>query len=227
MGDEAPCRVLLLDACGVLVGEPMGPLFSVVAASCGMRADQVQGLFRDYAREDLWSGRISTSDFWDRFASAVGRECAPRQWHTTLTESMVPLPAAQLVSSWSYRTRLGLISNHRHEWLLPVLRRHELEEHFHVLRISSLTGVVKPASEAFLHALGGFSPHSALYVDDKTANVQAARGLGIRGLRADPDGNWIGDVERWLGPESDSARVRPPVRRSDPPNHRGPLHGGR
>src|SRR5690606_34048793 len=110
------------------------------------------------------SGRISPSSFWQRIASAVGHKCAPPQWQARLIESMVPLPAAKLVPRWALHARLSLVSNHRHEWLLPVLRRYGLEHYFHVLAVSSLTGAVKPAPEALLHALDGYLPRSALYV---------------------------------------------------------------
>ncbi|WP_162231657.1 HAD family hydrolase [Allosalinactinospora lopnorensis] len=218
--------MLLLDACGVLVGEPMGPLFSAVVVSSGLHERVVKDVFRDQLRDDLWSGRISTGEFWERFAFAVGLDHASPEWHEVLVDAMEPLPAAALVPDWANRARLALISNHRHEWLLPVLRKHGLEQYFHALGISSATGVVKPAPEAFLRALGDHPPHAALYVDDKDANVRAAHGVGIAAVQADPGGAWIDEVERWLGPESGSVRVRPEVHRPDARDRRGSLQGG-
>ncbi|GAA4896171.1 hypothetical protein GCM10023405_14260 [Streptomonospora salina] len=108
-----------------------------------------------------------------------------------------------------------------------MLHKLGIERHFHAVEISSVTGLIKPDSAAFLHALDGRCPRSALYVDDKAANVRAARDVGISSLQADPAGDWIDEVERWLGSASDSAHLRSDVRRADPSDHRESLQRSR
>ena len=112
--------------------------------------------------------------------------------------SMTPLPATRFLPRWRRRARLVLISNHRHEWLSPVLQHHRLDRVFDAVSISSVTGVVKPSPEAYAAALDGDLSSCAGYVDDKAANVQAAQDIGIRSCLADVQGAWVAEVEGWL-----------------------------
>jgi putative hydrolase of the HAD superfamily len=70
---------------------------------------------------------------------------------------------------------------------------------FSELSISSLTGAVKPDQAAYDRLLGGTDLTRTLHVDDKPANVAAARSLGVRSLLADADGRWSKEVDAWLG----------------------------
>jgi len=198
-GSEHQERTLLLDACGVMLGEPVGPLFAAVAASAGKTPDAVAKVFRDRFRNDLWSGRSAEGTFWMDFARACGLDRPSESWRGVIDSSMHPMPALRRLQRWSQNARLILISNHRHEWLAPRLEALGVTRHFTELRISSVTGVVKPAPAAYAEALGGRAPMDTLYVDDKAANVAAARSLDIRSVLADADGLWMTEVETWLG----------------------------
>jgi FMN phosphatase YigB (HAD superfamily) len=57
-------------------------------------------------------------------------------------------------------------------------------EGFDCLTLSSEIGKAKPEAEIFLHCLECLqvAPHEALFVDDRAVNVEAAQGLGIRGV---------------------------------------------
>jgi putative hydrolase of the HAD superfamily len=189
---------LLLDACGVVLGEPTGPLFRAVALSTGRTPDAVAALFRLRFRDDLWSGSKGEDDFWARFAGACGLSHPPSAWREVIDAAMHPMPALSRLAGWSRHARLVLISNHRHEWLLPRLDACGVTGHFAEVCISSTTGLVKPEPAAYERALGEMDRRSVLYVDDKGANVDAARELGIRSALADRDGLWIGEVDAWL-----------------------------
>ncbi|MGW7522996.1 HAD hydrolase-like protein [Streptomyces sp. NPDC054783] len=196
---ESPERTLLLDACGVVLGEPMEPLFRAVAASSGLRPAVVAQLFRQRFRDDLWAGRMDEASFWTSLAAACGMERAPAVWRTVVCLSMRALPAVHRLPSWGRQARLVLLSNHRHEWLVPRLEALALTGHFSDVWISSITGAVKPDPTAYDRPLGSTDLAQALYVDDKLANVAAARSLGVRSLLADADGRWTDEVDAWLG----------------------------
>ena len=57
---------------------------------------------------------------------------------------------------------------------------------FNCLTLSSAIGMAKPEPQIFSHCLECLqvSPDEALFVDDRTSNVQAAQALGIRGVVA-------------------------------------------
>ncbi|MBP2056326.1 putative hydrolase of the HAD superfamily [Streptomyces griseochromogenes] len=199
MQRDSPERTLLLDACGVVLGEPMEPLFRAVAASSGLHPAVVAQLFRQRFRDDLWAGRMDETSFWTSLAMACGLASASAEWRTVVDQSMRALPAVRRLPSWSRHARLVLISNHRHEWLVPRLEALALTGHFSEVSISSITGAVKPDQAAYDRLLGGTDLAQTLYVDDKLANVAAARSLGVRSLLADADGRWLKEVEAWLG----------------------------
>ncbi|MEU9481219.1 HAD hydrolase-like protein [Streptomyces sp. NPDC048191] len=196
---QSPERTLLLDACGVVLGEPMEPLFRAVADSSGLRPAAVAQLFRQRFRDDLWAGRMDETSFWISLATACGLDRAPAVWRTVVDQSMQAMPVVHRLPSWSRQARLVLISNHRHEWLVPRLEALALTGHFSEVLISSITGAVKPDQAAYDRLLGGTDLAQTLYVDDKLANVTAARSLGVRSLLADADGRWSKEVDAWLG----------------------------
>ncbi|MGW2643994.1 HAD-IA family hydrolase [Streptomyces sp. NPDC001393] len=196
---EAPDRILLLDACGVVLGEPMEPLFRAVASSSGLSPTVVAQLFRQRFRDDLWAGRMDETSFWTSLAATCGLERAPAEWRTVLDQSMRAMPVVRRLPSWGRQARLILVSNHRHEWLVPRLEALALAGHFSDVWISSLTGLVKPDRAVYDRVLGSTDLARTLYVDDKPANVAAARALGVRGLLADADGRWSEEVDAWLG----------------------------
>jgi FMN phosphatase YigB (HAD superfamily) len=191
-------RTLLLDACGVLLGEPTGPLFEAVADSCDHSPDAVAVVFRERFRDILWSGQIDEDAFWSDFANSLGTDHPCPSWRGVIDASMHGLPALHCLPAWSQQAEIIVISNHRREWLLPRLDALGATKYADELCISSSTGLVKPDPAAYTHAVRGRERSRTLYVDDKLANVEAARDLGFRSLLADPKGSWMEVVEAWL-----------------------------
>ena len=205
---EAPARrLLVLDVCGVLLGEPMEPLFRMVAREAGSSPDRVRAVFRNYFRDALWSGRLDEADFWPAFAVACGVGVPSPGWPTLLRSAMAPLAATACASRWSRSAQIWLLSNHRHEWLVPALQDAGLHLLARRLFISSQTGHVKPGPAAYVQVLDNAAPGDALlYVDDKADNVRGFRELGVGGLVADARGEWISSVDAWLGMSSRNGR---------------------
>jgi epoxide hydrolase-like predicted phosphatase len=78
------------------------------------------------------------------------------------------------------------VSEFRERWrqLVPV------DELFELVVDSSEVGIRKPDPRIFelaLERLGGIAPERTIFLDDWEGNVEAARRLGIRGLRVDED----------------------------------------
>ncbi|GIE92488.1 hypothetical protein Are01nite_89680 [Actinoplanes regularis] len=200
-------RLLILDVCGVLLGEPMKPLFQAVASQAGTSQERVAAVFRHFFRDALWSGRLDEADFWPAFSMACGVGIPSPTWPAVLRSAMMPLPAAACVSRWSRSAQVWLLSNHRHEWLVPALQDVELHLIVRRVLISSQTGHVKPGPAAYVQVLDYAAPGDALlYVDDHEANVDAFRELGVDGIVADKHGDWIRSVDAWLGMPSRSGR---------------------
>src|SRR3981081_522419 len=105
-------KTLLLDACGVLFGEPTRPLFGAVSRTCRYTLEEIEQFFRENFRDDLWSGRVSAADFWLKLATMCGLQAPRASWRDTMMLSMTPLPATRFLPRWRRRARLVLISNH-------------------------------------------------------------------------------------------------------------------
>jgi putative hydrolase of the HAD superfamily len=105
------------------------------------------------------------------------------------------------VCDWAARIRTVLMSNHRHEWCIPQLARHGVTECVTEIMISSQTGLVKPAPEAFLPLLRlGVPPEEVLFIDDRPNNVNTAADLGVQTVFAGEEDHWIAEVDRRIGP---------------------------
>ncbi|MER7416694.1 HAD family hydrolase [Micromonospora peucetia] len=197
--DFRPRPVLVLDVCGVLLAEPMAPLFRVVSQDAGKSSDQVEAIFCHYFRDALWSGRLDESAFWPAFAAACGLGQPSPAWRSVLRSAMTPLPAVSRLRNWSRGAQIRLLSNHRHEWLVPALQAAGLHRLTHRIFISSQTGAVKPNPSAYVQVLEQASPGDCLlYVDDKEVNVEAFKSLGVDGIQADTSGSWTAAVDGWL-----------------------------
>lgn len=152
--------------------------------------------FRKDVRADLWTGAIAETEFWERmsgrFQAIDGADARER-----LVSEIRPLPALERLAGWRDLASLNILSNHRTEWIAPVLARlYPLADH---VIVSAEVGFRKPEPEIYglMDArLGGFA--DILYVDDAKSNLPQGAALGWHTLLADEGGAWIAQAERWL-----------------------------
>ncbi len=80
---------------------------------------------------------------------------------------------------------LALLSNSESSYLRNILIEKDLEKLFDVILISSEISVAKPDREMFEIALNklGITPEEAVFIDDQQKNIEAAKALGIKGIR--------------------------------------------
>lgn len=188
-------KLVLLDACGVILNDPLPGLIEALGRSIG--EDPVETKAR-YAvlRPAFWTGLMDEATFWD--ALTLGRE--PAAWAGRLASSFAPGPASGRLSAWSRIARLRVLSNHRTRWMEGHLERFGLLDHFERVVVSEAIGFAKPDVRAFEVALrdSGVSPGEVLFVDDKQRNVLVARELGLQAVWADPTSRWLAEVDALL-----------------------------
>lgn len=197
---SGPVAHLVLDIGGVLFAPALPPVLADVAAASGRDIPTVTRYVRDELAEAFWSGRIGIPVFWERLTAHLGIPGhRPPWWDDYAAGRRTPLPAASRVPDWAARVPVGILSNQRHEWALPLLGTAGLQGLLDPVLISSETGRVKPDPAAFrpLTRLG-VPADRVLYVDDRTAALDAARSVGLRTLRADPRGTWADAVDAAL-----------------------------
>lgn len=104
---------------------------------------------------------------------------------------------------WSRQVPIWLLSNHRHDWLVPRLERFGVMRFFERVIFSDMMGVAKPDPEAYRHIVAHLSPpSSALFVDDQSRNVAAAAKLGLQAVHAGVGLAWIATVDNALRPNT-------------------------
>jgi FMN phosphatase YigB (HAD superfamily) len=192
--------LLILDAGGVLVTEPIPRLLRALAAKSPLPYEELARRYERNLYYDLWRGRLSERDFWPALAEQAGIDGPVGAWREFFLYSLRPLPALRHVPVWAEEADVFVLSNHLPQWLEPVLVRAGVRDHVSGLFISSQIGHVKPEREAFECVLRA-KPAACtdiLLVDDNARNIEAARDLGMDTLLADEAGAWCSDAERWL-----------------------------
>jgi putative hydrolase of the HAD superfamily len=172
------------------------------AARVGADPDLVRGLIRGPFRDDYWSGRLPESAFWDRLGVPV-----PSPDDRAGILDLRPRLDPARVAAWRQHADVWIISNHRHEWLEPVLQASGLDGVVDRVVISSRGGKVKPDPAAWAVLLDdGIDPDDVLVVDDQTRNLDAARSLGITAVAATGDLTWCDEVDRFLAVRGPATR---------------------
>lgn len=90
-----------------------------------------------------------------------------------------------LVSQLGSKYKLGLLSNAGEAEILPLLDKYGYGQLFSVVHVSAQTGLIKPGRESFENILAslGSQPNETVFIDDSSANVEAAEQLGIVGIQ--------------------------------------------
>lgn len=145
----------------------------------------------------LWRGEVTEAEFWNWMAGGYPSVDVSSA-RLLLTANLARLPALNRLAEWRAHADLHLLSNHRAEWLLPVLAK-ELPL-FASVTISSEVGCAKPQPEIFRRVASRLPAGApVLFVDDQSHNLQAAIELGWMTLKADADGRWVEEVAPMLG----------------------------
>ncbi len=197
---------LILDIGGVILPSAMPQVIAELSARSTKSERQLWRFFNSRLFQPFWSGRMDLDVFWQVFTGYADVPAEPAVWRTQMTASMLrPFDHLAVIRGWAAVVPVGVLSNQRAEWVLPVLARHGLLELLDPLLISSLTGLVKPDPRAFAQlAQLGTSPERVLYVDDQPQALRRAEQHGISTLEAHDAPAWLDQVSRRLGPRAAS-----------------------
>jgi putative hydrolase of the HAD superfamily len=215
-------RWLLFDVGGVLerVDDDHWParFAERSAARVGLAVEEFTERIAATALPDASTRSGVEDEYWQRFGAAVGAGAATLTairsdfWDAYCgTANEVLLAEARSLVG---RVGLAILSNSGDGARREEERRFAFSSIFDPICYSHEIGVEKPDPRAFeiaLEAMGGILPAEVLFLDDRPANVQAARALGIRAhLHAD-DGTTLDAVRAavGLGPRTGSLASLP------------------
>jgi HAD superfamily hydrolase (TIGR01509 family) len=168
-------RILVLDAMGVMypLGDDVRDLLCPFIKEHGGEADttKIEALYREASL-----GRRSARDFW----RAVGVDPELEEKYLRrfeLTPGLVDFlqsPPPHLAGVWC-------LSNDLSEWSVGLRRMFGLEPLFQGFVISGDVGVRKPDGAIYRHLFqqARVEPQQTIIVDDRRANLDAAKGLGM------------------------------------------------
>lgn len=153
------------------------------------RLDAARNTERTYALWQRYSrGVLSREAYWAPILEELGVEPSPRAiralsaaqrdgWWASLSE-----PVLAIARSARRNMRIGLLSNSapEHEAHIP-----RFAGGFDIVCFSHRMGLRKPDPEAYLEAARRLevAPEGIFFVDDKERNVEAARRVGMHGVR--------------------------------------------
>ncbi|WP_236013181.1 HAD family hydrolase [Paenibacillus glycanilyticus] len=186
---------LVLDAAGVIATNFSPRFWQELVWRYGLSYDKL-AQFKQEIRVSLWTGVISEDEFWDEICSrfpAIDRDEA----RIRLLSQITPLPAADQIPRWSEHAHIHLLSNHRLEWLEPIVE--PLRPYLRSITISSTAGCCKPNAPIYEQVEQHFeSRASVLFVDDQEKNFKEPELRGWTNVLADEQGDWVNRVNRFL-----------------------------
>jgi putative hydrolase of the HAD superfamily len=200
---------LMLDLGGVILPSAMPQIVAELSGLSGKSEQHLWRFFNTRLFQPFWSGDIGLDRFWTTFTDYAQIPEVSGRWQTEMTTTMLrPFAGVEQVRRWSRVVPVGVLSNQRAEWVLPVLAHEGLIELLDPMLISSTTGLVKPDPRAFgqLARLGS-PPERVLYVDDRPHALRRAEQHGISTLQADAGRDWIRQVNERLGLDQDAERA--------------------
>lgn len=189
-------KLLVMDVGGVLATN-LSPNMWLQLAQIG-QCDH-EWLYTAYKQEiskKLWCGDISEAYFW-QWLKEKGIELDEQARTSLIHDNLIPLPSLKNVARWSQQCSIIIMSNHRSEWLMPLLAPYA--DYFLAVHISDQAGLCKPDLRWFKQLQRGLeSDKSIMFIDDSIKNVHAAQQCGWQAVHANQAGSWTATVDEWL-----------------------------
>jgi HAD superfamily hydrolase (TIGR01549 family) len=190
-------RCLVLDAMGVMfeaaddVGDLLIPFIAEKSASCN--GADIQAAYLDVSL-----GTISPDEFWNQVRVAPNREDEFLSRHALNTGVIELL-------DWCRDNKIPVwcLSNDVGRWSQKLRVRLGIEAYLQGSIISGDVGLRKPDRKIYeaLIQSSGYPVEEILFVDDREANVLAARELGIESMLHDPRAGFTA-ARHWLSQRS-------------------------
>ncbi len=199
----APIRAVILDFGEVLCFQPapealerMAKVFHIQPASFLEQYIPTRGPYDQ--------GLLSAEEYWANFARDAGVEIDAAQietlraWDTGMWSRI----NAEMID-WLERLRAAglttaLLSNMQFDMAAHARRNFAWFAHFDHQILSCEIKLIKPDAAIFRHTVEriGVRPGEALFVDDREANIEAARDVGLKALRFEGVGQLRGDLQK-------------------------------
>jgi len=195
-------RAVYIDLGGVLVRTEFQAPRQHLAERLGMEyEDIVRIVFNSETGRQASLGAITETEHW---AAVIRRLHLPASHVQTMRDEffagdVIDRNLLDFLRGLRETLKVGLISN---AWsgLRPWIVTNKFDDAFDLMIISAELGIMKPDPRIFQHALEQFelAPAEAVFVDDDTENVEAARALGMHAIHFTRPHQAIGELKQLL-----------------------------
>lgn len=197
-----PFQAVFFDLGGVIVRTEYQAPREHLAERLGMDYDTlVQAVFDSETARRASLGEISEAEHWDTVARRLRRQ--PSEIEALRDEffggDIVDHELIEFIRSLRPRLKTGVISN---AWsgLRQYMIDHKFVDAFDSLTISAEVGAVKPEAKIYQIALEAaqVSPEAAIFVDDFSQNIEAARAIGMAAVHFRDPAKAVAELEALL-----------------------------
>ena len=147
---------------------------------------------------DFETGRLSLDDYLQRTVFHDTRTFDAQAYKQFMLDSSTVLPGLEMLKqiAASGRYLLGMLNNESLELNNDRIAKFGLRDYFDVFFSSCYVGYWKPDPEIYQLALNVVQrdPAECVFIDDRAANVEAARQLGICGIQFHSPEQLVGDL---------------------------------
>jgi putative hydrolase of the HAD superfamily len=165
------------------------------------------GTFSRIINQSGWNraatlGQISVHEVWRRVGERLGLSSEQIQAIESgfRPNEEVNTELVDLIHSLRARYTVAAISNAWPDTREALARKYNLDKIIETTIFSYEVGFAKPDSRIYQVAIArlGIYPEETIFVDDKAANVDTARMLGMRGVVYKNNEQTIAEIHKWL-----------------------------
>lgn len=183
-------RAVIFDYGMVLTGLPNQAAHDEMLRITGLPHEQFEKLY--WADRHAYDeGKLTGIAFWQKFLRDSKLDLGPNavdelnRWDANMWTTQNPAMLAWQLQLKQHGLRTAILSNMGDSVLESIEREFDWLPHFDVLVWSYQLGMAKPEAAIYRHTLEklGTLPGETLFIDDKAANIDAARALGMMAIQ--------------------------------------------
>lgn len=178
-------KAIVFDCGGVVVQSNLSQITKFLAESFGISQSDVESYLSKECISDLATGKVKENVFWENFAKK-NQLSLPEDFHShylSFLKNVFP-PDNEILAFVKSLQNSGLqtpMLSDVTEWQADGFRELGLYENFFPVFLSCEIGLKKPNPTIFQYLLSQLklSPEACIFIDDREANIAAAKEVGI------------------------------------------------
>ena len=199
-----PIRAVILDVGGVIIHQENHDKRHEWEARLGLPAESTtRAVFGSEESARAMTGEIPEQVMWQSVARKLGLndDQIAEFRHDFFAGERLDLELAQFIQSLRPQYKTGILSNAWSDAHAAIDRKFNLDSYVDVTIYSAEVKLAKPDQRIFQLALERLNVRAeeAVFVYDVLENVQAAQGLGMKGVQFKNTEQAIAEIKRYLG----------------------------